>query len=256
MGIGMQPREISVGGIWISTRSQEEFLADVAQWAHSGESRYVCFVTAHMIAFAQDDIKVRMALSGAAIRTADGTPVAWCAGITKRMKVPVLDGPSLLPLLLARAEQEHLTVGFIGGAPATLVRIVNRVKEDNPNLRIGCVISPPFRELQPEEDEEIVKAVAETGAQMLFVGLGSVKQEKWMAKHQGRVRAVMFGVGAAFNFYAGEKRMPPKWFQHLGLTWLYRLALEPRRLWHRNYRYGTRFLVVAARQLLMRDGLD
>lgn len=250
---GVECREVTVGGIPISRRCCEEFLSAVTEWARVGRSACVCFVTAHMIALAQEDEDVRLALATADIRNADGTPVAWCASLLSGEKVAVLDGPSMMPRILSAAERKHLIVGFVGGQGSTLDRLVRKVRHQHPRLAVGCAISPPFRELRSHEDEELVEAIAQSGVQILFVGLGSPKQEKWMAAHRNRVHAVMFGVGAAFDFYAGEKQMPPKWFQRMGLTWMYRLAQEPRRLGRRNTQYVLRFSLIALRQLLRRS---
>ena len=94
-------------------------------------------------------------------------------------------------------------------------------------------MSPPFRALTPEEDERVVEAIRESGARILFVGLGCPKQERWMAEHRERLACALVGVGAAFDFLAGRKRQAPRWLQRAGLEWLFRLACEPRRLWRR-----------------------
>jgi N-acetylglucosaminyldiphosphoundecaprenol N-acetyl-beta-D-mannosaminyltransferase len=245
-------REVSVGGIAIFTGHKEEFLSRLAGWACVHRSAYVCFVTAHMVALASEDGEVFSALCGADLRTPDGTPVAWGAHFLSRSRVDILDGPLMMPLILSMAEEQGLAVGFLGGRSEVLERVVKLAKQRHPRIRITYAVSPPFRELDRGEDEEIVRDIETSGVQLLFVGLGSPKQEKWMSMHRDKVHAVMLGVGAAFDFYAGVKHMPPRWFQCLGLTWLFRLLQEPKRLWRRNVCYIPRFLAIMAHDILRR----
>ena len=249
---GDRPSEVSVGGIAILTEHKEDFLSRLAGWACAHRSAYVCFVTAHMVALASEDGEVFSALCGADLRTPDGTPVAWGAHFLSRSRVDILDGPLMMPLILAMAEEQGLTVGFLGGRSEVLQRVVQLAKQRHPRIRVAYAVSPPFRELDRGEDEQIARDIERSGVQLLFVGLGSPKQEKWMSMHRKKVPCVMLGVGAAFDFYAGEKHMPPRWFQCLGLTWLFRLLQEPKRLWRRNVYYAPRFLAIVAHDILRR----
>ena len=205
-----------------------------------------------MLALASEDGEVFSALSGADLRTADGTPVAWGARVLSNSRVDILDGPMMMPLILAMAAEQGLAVGFLGGRSAVLERVVTLAKQRHPRIRVTYAFSPPFRELDRGEDEQIVRDIERSGVQLLFVGLGSPKQEKWMSMHRKKVPCVMLGVGAAFDFYAGEKHMPPRWFQCLGLTWLFRLLQEPKRLWRRNVCYLPRFLAIMTHDILRR----
>ena len=110
--------------------------------------------------------------------------------------------------------------------------------------------SPPFRTLSAQEDQQIVDMINNSGAGVVFVGLGCPKQEKWMAEHRGRINAVMIGVGAAFDYHAGTIQRAPLWMQHSGLEWLHRLCSEPRRLWRRYWSTNSRFIYYAIRQLV------
>jgi N-acetylglucosaminyldiphosphoundecaprenol N-acetyl-beta-D-mannosaminyltransferase len=115
-------------------------------------------------------------------------------------------------------------------------------------LRVAYAHAPAFRQLTPEEDAAVVREINDSGARILFVGLGCPKQERWMASHKGCVNAVMLGVGAAFDFLAGSKPQAPAWVQRAGLEWLFRLATEPRRLWRRYVYHNPRFVVLLAGQ--------
>lgn len=251
-----RPREVSVGGIAILTEDKEEFLSRLASWARVHRSAYVCFVGAHGVALASEDGEVFSAICGADLRTADGTPVAWSARFLSKSRVDTLDGPLMMPLILSMAEDQGLAVGFLGGSSEVLERVVNLAKQRHRRIRITYAVSPPFRDLDRGENEEIVRDIEESGVQLLFVGLGCPKQEKWMSVNRNKVHAVMLGVGAAFDFYAGVKHMPPRWFQSLGLTWLFRLLQEPKRLWRRDVYCIPRFLAIVAHDILRRKSLD
>jgi N-acetylglucosaminyldiphosphoundecaprenol N-acetyl-beta-D-mannosaminyltransferase len=112
------------------------------------------------------------------------------------------------------------------------------------------MISPPYRELTQEEDQEYIETINNSGVQILFVGLGCPKQEIWMANHKGKVNSTMGGVGAGFDFLSGTKKEAPSWGQEVGLEWLFRLMLEPKRLWKRYLFYNPRFLWNFAKQLI------
>jgi N-acetylglucosaminyldiphosphoundecaprenol N-acetyl-beta-D-mannosaminyltransferase len=120
----------------------------------------------------------------------------------------------------------------------------------HPGLDIVYAYSPPVRELTAEEDEGVVAAIAGAGVEILFVGLGCPKQERWMMAHRDSIDCLMLGVGAAFEMLAEVRPTAPRWVQRLGLEWLLRLANDPRRLWRRYARYNLRFLVLVGRQLL------
>ena len=152
--------------------------------------------------------------------------------------------------MLAEAARAGIPVGFYGGAPDVLDKLVVVARERFPGLRIVYAWSPPFRPISPAEDTAIVEEINRSGARILFVGLGCPKQDRWMAAHHSRVNAVMLGVGAAFDFLAGNKAQAPRWMQDRGLEWVFRLASEPRRLWWRYLWHNPRFVVLFALQLL------
>jgi N-acetylglucosaminyldiphosphoundecaprenol N-acetyl-beta-D-mannosaminyltransferase len=146
------------------------------------------------------------------------------------------------------AERRDIKVGLFGSTPETLEQLRGSMIKAFPKLNIAYCVSPPFRKLAPDEDDEICKSINTSSTGLLFVGLGCPKQEKWMAAHRGRVRAVMIGVGAAFDYHAGIVPRAPVWMQANGLEWLYRLVSEPRRLWRRYFVTNSLFIVKTARE--------
>ena len=148
------------------------------------------------------------------------------------------------------AEREGLAVGLYGGGGPVLERLQQRLAERFPKLRIPFAWAPPFRALDAEEDARVSEAITSSGVDVLFVGLGCPKQERWMAAHREALPCVQLGVGAAFDFLAGAKRQAPAWIQNAGLEWLFRLACEPRRLWRRYLVHNPRFVAGLSWQLL------
>jgi N-acetylglucosaminyldiphosphoundecaprenol N-acetyl-beta-D-mannosaminyltransferase len=189
-------------------------------------------------------------MNGADLVTPDGMPLVWGLRLLGCKQASRVYGPDLTPVILERAASEGLAVGFYGASPQVLDRFVQVMTERFAKLRVAYAYSPPFRDLTPEEDQRVVQEISESGARILFVGIGNPRQEYWMAAHKGRVQAVMVGVGAAFDFLAGAKPQAPRWMMRHGLEWLFRLATEPRRLWKRYLKHNPRFVVLFALQLL------
>jgi N-acetylglucosaminyldiphosphoundecaprenol N-acetyl-beta-D-mannosaminyltransferase len=217
-------------------------------WGAGRESRVVCICNVHSVVTASRSPEFRELIAGADLATPDGMPVAWRLRRAGHLSQERINGPDLMWRYLVQAEQLGQVVFFYGSTEATLSRLRSRLAASFPALRIGGMVSPPFRSLTPEEDEAYVRQINEAGSAVVFVGLGCPRQEQWMAEHRGPVRAVMVGVGAAFDYHAGTLRRAPLWMQRNGLEWLYRLAREPRRLWKRYLVTNALFLFHTARE--------
>jgi len=216
--------------------------------ARKRESYYVCVANVHMVMEAYDDAEFRQIVNAADLVTPDGMPLVWVMRLQGLRQQERVYGPALTQFVLEAANREGIPVGFYGSTPQTLEKLKRNVQERYPSLKIAYLYAPPFRPLTPEEDEEVVRAINDSGTRILFVGLGCPKQERWMAAHKGRVQAVMLGVGAAFDFLAGVKPQAPRWMQRAGLEWLFRLASEPRRLWRRYLLNNPRFVLLVLLQ--------
>lgn len=207
----------------------------------------VCICNVHMVVTAERDKDLRSVLHNADLVTPDGAPIAWAirrAGFNSQERI---NGPDLMWRYLAEAERLGQVVFFYGGQEETLNRLRQAMLATYPNLKIGGMISPPFRDLTPEEDADFVNQINSANTAVLFVGLGCPKQEKWMAAHKGAVQAVMVGVGAAFDYHAGTIKRAPLWMQRYGLEWFHRLCSEPRRLWKRYLVTNTLFIIGMAK---------
>jgi N-acetylglucosaminyldiphosphoundecaprenol N-acetyl-beta-D-mannosaminyltransferase len=180
----------------------------------------------------------------------DGMPLVWALRALGTRNAQRVCGPDATVFLLAAAEQAGEPVGFYGGSQATLDSLLAALRLRYPNLLVAYMESPPFRALTPEEDAAIVERITASGARLLFVGLGCPKQERLIVEHLGRVPAVMFAVGAAYDFIAGGKSRGPRWMSRHGLEWVYRLASEPRRLAICYLKHNPSFVLKFLGQLL------
>lgn len=238
--------------------------------------RYVCAANVHMTMEAHDDPAFQRVVNGADLVVADGVPMVWglkALGLPQERRVRV--SPDLLYGLFEACQERRIKLGLYGGSPETLRVFCDWLARAYPRVELVCAIDPPFRPLTTEEDERYTHLIRESGAQLLLVGIGCPKQEKWMAAHAGGPAAAgvdadeagraqadralalpctMFGVGAAFDLLGGRTKNAPAWMRDRGLEWVYRLALEPRRLWRRHLFNDPRFLFLLARQLVRERG--
>jgi len=172
----------------------------------------------------------------------DGMPLAWSLRADGYRETERIAGMDLTQAVLRLAQEQGLTVGFYGGHPEVLERLLAVVRSRWPRVRIGYAHSPPFRPQSEHEAATEVDEINRSGVQILFVGLGCPKQERWMAAHRTSVRAVMLGVGAVFDVLSGDKPQAPLLLRRLVLEWLFRLVLEPGRLFWRYARHNPRFV--------------
>lgn len=236
-------------GMRVDATSYADAAATVVGWAGRGESRTVAVATVNNVIECRDDPGYLDVMNGADLVTPDGMPLVWALRLLGVRDATRVYGPDLTPVLCEAAARAGIPVGFYGGEPAVLDRLVEVMRARTPALEVAYAYSPPFRALSPQEEGAIVDEINGSGARILFVGLGAPKQERWIAWHRGKVDAVMVGVGAAFDFLAGRKRQAPAWMQRAGLEWLFRLVQEPRRLWRRYAYRNPRFVGLFVAQL-------
>jgi N-acetylglucosaminyldiphosphoundecaprenol N-acetyl-beta-D-mannosaminyltransferase len=239
-------------GMRVDATSYRETAAAIAALATKGVGGAVCVATVHMVMEAFDDPEFRRIVNAADRVTPDGVPLVWALRLLGFKRAQRVYGPSLLPVVCALATERQLSVGFYGGSPEVLDTLVERMAQQFPGLRIPFAFAPPFRPLTTDEDEQVVDGIANSETQILFVGLGCPKQERWIAEHRSSLSCVMVGVGAAFDFHAGHKAQAPRWMQDAALEWLFRLCSEPRRLWWRYLYHNPRFLFHFACELANR----
>jgi N-acetylglucosaminyldiphosphoundecaprenol N-acetyl-beta-D-mannosaminyltransferase len=211
---------------------------------------YVCVAATHTVMAAGDDAALRAAVLGADFTVPDGQPLVWALKALGHDVSDRVYGPDLMDRACARAARTGLRFYLYGGRnQGALAQLARVLRLRYPGLQIVGGHAPPFRELTDAEEEAITADIRRSGADVVWVGIGVPKQEKWMARMRHRLTTPVFvGVGAAFDFHAGLIPQAPGWMQRAGLEWLFRLAHEPRRLWRRYLRYNPRFVAGFARQ--------
>jgi N-acetylglucosaminyldiphosphoundecaprenol N-acetyl-beta-D-mannosaminyltransferase len=251
------PRQLqSVLGARIDALSWEDALGKIVHWANARESRYVCICNVHSVVSTSRDPAFKAVVNDADMATPDGAPIAWAMRRFGHPGQERVNGPDLMWRYLGEAERLGQSVFFYGSTLQTLQKLSTAALRKFPRLKIAGQHAPPFRALSEAEDAAEVEMINASGAQVVFVGLGCPKQEKWMAAHRGRVQAVMIGVGAAFDYHSGTVKRAPLWWQKNGLEWLYRLGSDPQRLLKRYMVTNTLFIFGLGRQLISAKLLD
>jgi N-acetylglucosaminyldiphosphoundecaprenol N-acetyl-beta-D-mannosaminyltransferase len=236
-------------GVNVASTSYAEVVAKAVEWAKTRQSRTLVFANVHVIMEAFDNPKLRNSLNAADLVNPDGVPLVWALKLLGNKQASRVYGPDCTLAMLEAAASNGIPVGFYGGSPDVLDKLSTEVRERYPEITISILISPPFRETTAEEDADFVQQITDSGTGILFIGLGCPKQELWMMSHAGRIPAVMFAVGAAFDFIAGTKAQAPRWMMRSGTEWLFRLSTEPKRLYRRYAKQNPRFVWYFARQL-------
>jgi N-acetylglucosaminyldiphosphoundecaprenol N-acetyl-beta-D-mannosaminyltransferase len=216
------------------------------------EPGIVCAVAVHAVTVGYEDPEMREAMARASLVVPDGMPVVWAANLLGEHLSERVYGPELMLRYNDRcAERGHRVWLYGGRDEGSLVQLSLNMRRRHPGIAIVGGYSPPFRPVSPEEEDGIVERINADRPDVLWVGTGVPRQEKWMARIRDRLEVpVMCGVGAAFDFHAGRVSQAPRWMQERGLEWIYRIAQEPRRLLPRYLYFNPRFVVAFARQFL------
>ncbi|MDQ3130585.1 MAG: WecB/TagA/CpsF family glycosyltransferase [Acidobacteriota bacterium] len=230
--------------------THESVIQKIAELVENGKGGYVCFSTVHMVMEGYDDPEYAEKVNAADLIVTDGMPLVWMQKLQGEKTASRVRGSDLMISLCRYAEKNGLSVGFYGGRQEIIDAVKERAAKEMPKLKIVYAFSPPFRSLNVEEDAIMTTEINRAAPDILFAGLGCPKQENWMWAHKDKLKTVMLGVGAAFDFYAGNLKQSPEWMGKLGLEWLFRLTQEPKRLWKRYLILNPRFMWLAALQLI------
>ena len=241
-------RRVDVLGVGVSAIDMTAAVDEIASWVERGESHYVCVTGVHGVMESQRDPELKRIHNESGLTTPDGMPMVWAGHRAGAPWMTRVYGPDLMLELAERAAAEGWRSFFYGGKDGVPDRLVARLQERYPGFMSVGTHSPPFRALTDEEDAAIVERINASGADLVWVGLSTPKQERWMAAHVGRIEAAaLLGVGAAFDIHAGTLPQAPAWMQARGLEWSYRLIREPRRLWRRYLSNNPRFALAILR---------
>jgi len=240
---------VDVLGVQVSALNIDQALDVLDHWITTGTRNYVCVTGVHGVMESRRDERLREIHNRAGLVTPDGMPLVWWSRAAGQHHVGRVYGPDLLLAVCERSMTTGYRHFFYGGQEGTAELLARRLQKRFPGLVVAGTYTPPFRPLTPEEDEDIVTRINDAAPDIVWVGLSTPKQEYWMAEHVDRLDApALVGVGAAFDFHAGLKRQAPRWIQHSGFEWLFRLATEPRRLWKRYLANNPAFVWLAMQE--------
>lgn len=252
----MSFRHLTFAGIRIDMPTFAQAEDWVAQRLVAGKGGYVCHLDAHCVMQAQQDAEFARALAGADLALPDGMPLVWL-GRWRGIGAQRVYGPDLMRAVLAAGEspalRPHCRHFLYGSTPEVVTALAATIAARYPQASIVGHLSPPFGQVSPQEIESHLATIRQSGATIVWVGLGAPRQEKWMDTVAERLPGVlMFGVGAAFDFLSGNKPQAPRPLRSCGLEWAFRWLSEPRRLTRRYLRVIPAFLSLVIRDIIGR----
>ena len=246
-----EPRRVNILGVGVSAINIAMALEAIEGWIARRSPRYVCVTGVHGVMESQRDEELRRIHNRAGLVTPDGMPLVWLSRLKGLGHVERVYGPHLMLAICERSVSKGYRHFFYGGAEGVPEQLAVVLQNRFPGMQVVGTFSPPFRPLTAEEDEQIVQMINENRPDIVWIGLSTPKQERWMAEHTHRLNApVLIGVGAAFDFLSGRKPQAPRWMQRAGLEWLFRLLTEPRRLWRRYLVNNPLFVMLVLAQAL------
>ena len=242
----------NVLGVRVDAVQIPDAVRRMEEWiARRDGCRYIAVTGMHGVTEAQHDARFKTILNSAGLVVPDGMPLVWIGrrhGFDMRRRVY---GPELMATFCQQTASKGYRHFFYGGASGVAEELASQFVSRFSGMVVAGTYSPPFRTLAPEEDREIIHAIEDAQPDIVWVGLSTPKQERWMFEHRDRLNApVLVGVGAAFDFHTGRVTQAPVWMGDHGLEWLFRLSVEPRRLWRRYLVYGAEFAALALLELL------
>ena len=241
---------VNVLGVGISVLNLQTALAAIADAVRAQRKGYICVRDAHGVMVAQKDAAFRRILNEAFLCTPDGMPMVWMGKLHGHREMSRVYGPDLMLEVCAWSEKNPCRHFLFGGLPGVAEQLRDKLTARFPKLQIVGCYTPPFRPLNAEEEKQLQEMVHAAQPDILWVGLSTPKQEKFMAEFLPRLDVtLMIGVGAAFDFHSGRVKQAPRWMQRTGLEWFYRLCQEPGRLAKRYLRNNPLFVVKIAGQL-------
>jgi N-acetylglucosaminyldiphosphoundecaprenol N-acetyl-beta-D-mannosaminyltransferase len=232
--IQAQPMRTKILNSSVDCTSYELVCDRLVELTAAKQSGYVIAANVHVIMTAFWNQDYRSVVNGAIIVTPDGMPIVLGLRLLGHLMLAWCD----------RAARLGLPIYLYGSSWETLWKLQDKLSNNFPGLQIAGSYSPPFRTLTPEETQQDCDRINASGAAVVFVSLGCPKQEFWMAQNQSKIQAVTIGVGAAFRFHTGEVSQAPRWMMRFSLEWLYRLIMEPSRLWKRYVINNPAFVIL------------
>jgi len=238
-----RPR-VNVLGVGLSVLNLDLAIRQIHQAIETRSKGYICVTGVHGVMEAQEDPAFRDILNRSFLNTPDGMPMVWAGKLNGFSEMDRVYGPDLMLLVCQESVREGYSHFFYGGADGVADELKRRMEGRFPGIRITGTYTPPFRPLNAKEEAALAQTISEQRPDIIWVGLSTPKQEKFMAQYLPKLdTTLMFGVGAAFDFHAGRVQQAPRWIQRSGMEWFFRLCSEPRRLWRRYLRNNPRFIL-------------
>lgn len=245
------PSKCNILGVNVEVTSLQKTLDIISYNLRELKGKYICISNVHTVVMSYDDENYKHIQNSGFMALPDGKPLSVVSRLMGHQNAGRVTGPDLMEQVLNVSEANGYKHFFYGSTPETLASLKNELKARYPSLRISGMYSPPFREMTREEDDHITEIINNTSPDFIWVGLGAPKQEIWMYNHMNRVRGLMIGVGAGFDFFAKNIKRAPQWMQKFSMEWLFRLIQDPGRLWKRYLVYNTRFIILVTWQLIV-----
>jgi N-acetylglucosaminyldiphosphoundecaprenol N-acetyl-beta-D-mannosaminyltransferase len=225
---------VNVLGLDVTAATFKGAVDEVARWISAGERKYVCATGAHGVIESQTDEELRDIHNRAGMVTTDGMPLVWMCRALGAKHAERVYGPDLMRAVTAMSAERGFKQFYYGGDVGVADLLKEKLVSQHPKLQVAGTFTPPFRQLTSEEEERMIEEINAANPDIVWVGLSTPKQERWMATYRDRINApVLIGVGAAFDFLSDRKSQAPLWMQRNGLEWLFRALSEPRRLGRR-----------------------
>jgi N-acetylglucosaminyldiphosphoundecaprenol N-acetyl-beta-D-mannosaminyltransferase len=249
---GESAKVFRVLGVQVNAVQIPDAISHMERWiAERRSSQYVAVTGMHGVAEARRDARFRAVLNAAGLVVPDGMPLVWLGRLRGQRLRRRVYGPELMLEFCGATAPRGLRHFFYGGAPGVADALADTMATRFPGLVVAGTYSPPFRPLTDDEDNEVVAYINASHADILWVGLSTPKQERWMHDHRTRLNVpVLVGVGAAFDLHTGRLKQAPAWMRENGGEWCYRLVQEPRRLWRRYVLLGSLFVWNVTLELL------
>jgi N-acetylglucosaminyldiphosphoundecaprenol N-acetyl-beta-D-mannosaminyltransferase len=242
-------------GVRISAIDMASAVRTIESWIQSGARRYLSVCTVNTVMECKRDPALKEIVNGAGLRTPDGMPLVWLSHRAGHKQVSRVYGPDLMLELCGRSGQTGARHFFYGGAPGVVEDLVFNLKSRFPALHVAGMHTPPMLAVGQLEDPAVIQKINESRADVVWVGMGTPKQDWWVANHRPLLDApVLIPVGAAFDFHSGRVRQAPRWMQRSGLEWAFRFTQDPKRLWRRYLIDNTEFIYGLVRQKVSGHG--
>ena len=204
--------------------------------------KYICVSNVHTTVMSYENKEYKNVQNSAALVFPDGKPLSVVAKMRGYKNISRVTGPDFMEKIFELSDKQNYKHFFYGSTSDTLNKLESELKQKYPKINIVGMYSPPFRKITKDEDKEIINMINKTKPDFVWVGLGAPKQENWMYDHKDKIDGLMIGVGAGFDYHAGNIKRAPKWMQKLCLEWFYRLIQDPKRLFKRYFSTNFKFV--------------